>query len=197
MPDRTWDETIGRYRSHGQVVAPRTIRTALDTALDGAAAEVRAVTQQLIDREIGLAAWQTAVEAELVPAHLAATALAHGGLAALTADEMAEATARLDRELSYLDRLAQDLADSTVPLDGRLLPRLEQYAQAPRFTYEEGARTEDDDHGWAEEQNVPESAHSCADCAAATAAGWQPLGTLSLPGERECAGNCRCTIERR
>ena len=74
MPDRTWDETIGRYRSHGQVVAPRTIRTALDTALDGAAAEVRAVTQQLIDREIGLAAWQTAVEAELVPAHLAATA---------------------------------------------------------------------------------------------------------------------------
>jgi hypothetical protein len=87
--------------------------------------------------------------------------------------------------------------ENELPLDGRFVNRAQQYAQAGRTTYENFQRRAMEARGHDEERSVRNAGDSCAGCLAAEARGWQPVGSLPLPGERNCLRNCKCAMEYR
>ena len=48
-----------------------------------------------------------------------------------------------------------------------------------------------------EPKRIRHLADSCDDCIAMEQLGWQPIGTLIPIGDRQCRGNCGCTLRFR
>jgi len=168
-PAYTWNEASQRYRNaaSGKFVSRDTVRQALDIALDRSRQEVTRLSRALVNGQINLATWQTAIAGEIKSMHLASASLAKGGWA-----QMRQA-------------------------DGRLVSRANLYAQGPRGTYHAIQERAMSSAGFTECRNVLASGDNCEGCIAETAKGWTFVGNIRPVGQRTCLGNCRCTIQFR
>jgi hypothetical protein len=101
------------------------------------------------------------------------------------------------QQYADLDRFAGDIASGKQKFDGTLDRRAKMYTDAGRKTYESASRAESRIRGYDEERNVRHAQDSCDGCLEATAAGWVAIGTLPLPGDRDCVTNCKCSLEQR
>lgn len=194
-----WNEKAGRFLGPGgKFVAGQKLRGALDGYLDEKSGWAREWAGQLKRREISLADWQRGMERELTKAHLNAAAMGRGGAAQMDKAALEAAGAFLREELGHLAALAGKI-EAGLPLDGRFLNRVGQYAQAPRAHFHEVEREEQRSRGANQERSVRHARDSCEDCVYWDGVSWQPLGTVPTPGglERRCRRKCRCTKEYR
>ena len=196
-----WSARASRYvDARGRFVPRADVRRALDAAVDASGARMVALTKQLQARTVTLADWQAGMREAIKDGHLAATAAARGGWAQMAPADILAAGREIGAQYRYLQRLAEGIASGAVPVDGRLTQRARLYGGAARATYAATDRREQAErNGAREERNVRAAGDSCASCVAATAAGWVPVGTLSLPGSyaRDCKANCRCRLDYR
>ena len=83
----------------------------------------------------------------------------------------------------------------------RVVQRCGLYAESGHTTFERARFSMAKAAGATQARNVlGANERHCSgpgSCLAETARGWQPLGALSLPGERLCLVNCWCTMEYR
>ena len=196
-PNFQWDNAAGRFRGpRGKFVAGEKIRGALDGYLDQKQKRAIELAEQLQRREISIADWQRQFGDELTKMHLNAAALARGGAAQMDDEALEKAGAFIRSELQYLQRMAIQ-TELGKPLDGRFLQRVKQFAQAPRAHFHEAEREEKETRGFNEERSIRHARDSCAGCLFWSSAGWRLLGTVALPGTRDCRRNCRCMMEYR
>lgn len=201
MPDPnsgyTWDARSARYRdAAGHFVSSKTIRAAVNQAIDGAKAETDRHCAALAAGSIGTGEWQTRMADTLRSLHCCLAAAARGGWDAMTPADWGRVGAETKRQYQYLAGFAQDIAAGAIdPQSSAVAFRARLYTGAGRQTYYNQTRIAAGAAGLRWERNVLGAADHCVDCLAATAAGWVPVGTLSLPGQRRCRTECQCHLE--
>lgn len=181
---------LWRRRRVGQAVVRRQLTRGL-AALDG---EARALSQA---RPLRPRAWALGVAGVVKESALIGGAFAAGGWA--TVDwVLGDVEAEIAMQLGYLDAFADGVAEGRVARDGRFVRRAMLYAGLGWAFYQMLRGRVAGRRGYTEERNVLDpSAEHCHGCVAETERGWQPLGTLSPPGDRQCLSNCRCFLEYR
>jgi hypothetical protein len=194
-----WNERAGRYQTRpgGPFLSRVQVRDALDRATDAAGRRMQALTDQLRDRSISLAEWQTQMRLSLRDVHAYSAAVAQGGLAQMGPTQWGLVGRQLRDQYERLSALAVDIDAGRVPVDGRLRARARLYGLSGRATYEAAALRDLAARGFDEERNVRRAGDTCDGCLDASAAGWQPIGVIPAPGTRTCLGNCRCFLRRR
>lgn len=200
-PQFEFDEATGQYRwvagpNAGKFVSRNTVRAALDDYLDTKTAEVMRLAEQLRNREITIAQWQKLMENNIAKIHLASAAAAKGGWAQMDQSDFGRVGSLVKFEYQQMRRLARQI-EQGLPLDGRFTRRVGQYSQAGRHTYHVFDRREQEALGMTKERSLLHARDSCLGCLSAAAKRWQPIGTLPLPGERDCKRNCRCQMRYR
>ena len=189
----------GRYRDAvtGRFVSQLRVRADIDGYIDNSKTYLDALANQLRNREISLAEWQTAMRSEIKSMHLSTSMAAHGGRAQMTPADWGRAGQEIRAQYEYLDRFAAEIASGRVGLDGRLNVRAQMYAEAARGTYEQEGRRMAAQASLTQERRILHAAESCTDCIEYAGRGWQPIGTLPRIGQSQCRVNCRCTFEYR
>jgi hypothetical protein len=112
-----------------------------------------------------------------------------------------------EEQLDYLDGFAEDIITGRQPRDGTMGSRAGSYgdsvwvvSQAVQRAHEIAAgRTQERSRLGPSEKTCggPNDKSSAPSCLSEQAKGWQPIGTLSLPGRRKCKGACKCHMEYR
>lgn len=189
----------GRYRDNasGRFVSQLRVRGDIDGYIDNSKTRIDALTNQLRNREIGLAEWQTSMRQEVKAMHLNTSMAAHGGRAQMTPADWGRSGQQIRQQYQYLDKFAADIASGKVGLDGRLNVRAGMYAEAARGTHEQEMRRMAAQSGMTQERRILHAKESCGDCIEYAGRGWQPIGSLPRIGDSQCRVNCRCTFEYR
>lgn len=195
-----WNDVAQRYiTADGRFVPVADVRGAIDTFIEGAGERMASLTGQLRDGTISLTQWQESMADEVKAVNVVAGVAGNGGWAQLTDNDFRSMQTDISEQLAYLDNFASQIADGKVSLDTiGVETRAASYADSSRNTYE-GVRLEhEQDSGFDIEWNeLGDAEDHCEDCLDATAQGEVPTGTLMLPGDRECRGNCNCTMHRK
>jgi hypothetical protein len=196
VAEHTWDADVGQYRTAaGRLVPEVTVRAAVERIVGATEDRVLTLTRQRLTGGLDTLGWRTAIQTELRSAHVAATALARGGLGNLTAAERGWVGSRLRGEYTYLSGFALELGTLS---DAQALARARQYAHGVQGTYYAARQRERQAAGYGAERRVLGAARHCADCIAHAGQGWQPIGTLPPPGQAcQCRSRCRCVMEFR
>lgn len=191
--------STGRYvdRATGRYVSELTVRADLDKYIDAKNLRLDNLTNQLRNREISLADWQTQMRNEIRDAHNNAAMIARGGRDQMTPADWGRTGRELRTQYEYLDKWAADIASGKAPLDGRANVRARLYGNASRGTYEQQRRAMAADRGNQLERRILHAAESCTDCIDYAGRGWQPIGTLPRIGQSICRTNCKCTFSYR
>lgn len=193
----TYDPATGQYHdAEGDRLAEATVSALLLAALAASRARVEARTARLVAGTLDREPWLDGLEAEIAASQVAAAALAHGGLAQLDPATRAILATALTTQAGYLAGFVAALASGQQPLDGTVAGRAGQYIGAAWTTFQEVRRDDHATRGDTHERNVlePGAAH-CDGCLEADRAGWQPIGSLPLPGNRDCLHRCQCSLE--
>jgi hypothetical protein len=202
-PRFRFDPVSMRYRSaNGRYLAASDVHGYILDYSNALGTSLRGLTEQLRAGSLDLRSWQLAMRDAVKAGHLAAGMAAKGGKSQMTQSDYGRIGQILRTEYGYLNRLVEGIANGSIPLDGRVLQRAEQYGKAARETYMVIERREYQLRGKTEERNVRGKHDSCEagvrpGCVEETARGWVSIGTLSHPGSRTCLGNCGCRLEFR
>lgn len=192
-----WNERAARYTNlrTGRFVSTETVKIELERYAQTAAANMRAVSQRLVQRQISLAEWQLAMEREIKAVHIASAAAARGGWAQMSPSDWGWVGVQVRRQYDYLQRFAAQIETGRQPLNGRVPARAAMYGKAGHVTYEEMRRRHARDRGLGRERRVLGYAEHCPDCVVYAARGWQPIGSLPRIGDSRCLTNCMCHFE--
>lgn len=187
------------FYTNGKVVSSATLKSWVEQAVSQAKTNLRAIGQALLDGTISKPEFAIQSAEEIKNLHRALSFLANGGKSQMDASSFGKLGSELKQELGYLARFSSAVDNVDIStLGDAFLNRIESYGEAGRFTYQAAVRAREIDAGGMEEINVlGASANSCNGCLDESALGYQPAGTLSEPGDRECGPGCNCTIEYR
>lgn len=207
---------MGAYvDKRGRIVSDIRVRRAIDDYLEKKSKAVRDLAEQLQQGRIDLPTWQRSMEREISKIHLANMAAAHGGKDRLTKSHFGSVGQLVRQELEGLkewdpepdpkkkkkagglNAFASAIQNGDIPMDGRFVARAMQYAQAGRHTYEVERKKRAVAAGMTQGRSVRHHSDSCAGCVRQANAGWQLIGDIIPPGERNCKRYCKCTIEYR
>lgn len=200
MPPRwpfLWNELALRYvdAASGRFVSRTAVRSAIDAALASTGRRMQALTVALQRRTISVERWRLDMRREIKNVHLYSAAAARGGWAELTQAELGRVGGIVGEQYAYLDRFARDLQAGRVRRDGRILSRVQMYAQAGRRTYHMTDARIHLEHGYTEERSIVHGGESCTGCLDEEARDWVPIGELIPVGARNCLSRCLCTVE--
>lgn len=173
-----------------------TPEAALAEIVDATTGRLAVLTRQRLDGTLDTLGWRSALQQELRSAHVAATALAHGGLPALGPRERGWVGGQLRAQYDYLSGFALDLAQGTLS-DAQALARAALYAEATHGTYSAAHQRVQVAAGMTEARNVLGAAQHCSECPSLSARGWVPVQSMPPPGARACGPRCRCALEYR
>ena len=177
---------------------PAEVRAEVDKVIQYSEDQMRVASQRLARGSLDIGGWQDLMVDNLKALHLASAASANGGFANLTRDDIARVAGQLTNEYGYLQNFAGQLESGAQALDERMAQRVDMFVNSARTTYEDQRRDNMGQAGFDEERNVEDpGANHCGECGELSDSGWVPIGTLPLPGDRECLQNCRCTLEYR
>lgn len=190
-----FNDRASRYISPaGQFVSQATVNDALNSAVKAAARDMHALTQQLREGTLAIQDWQAAMMQAVKDSQLASAALAKGGFAQMTQADYGRVGQSVRAQYGYLQTFAQQLADGSIALDGRVPRRAELYVEAARGMFDKQQRADMRRRGMTEERNILNATESCDGCLDATALGWVPIGTLPPVGTRTCLSRCACSV---
>jgi hypothetical protein len=193
-----WNEKAGRYYNltTGNFVPFMDVRNALESNITASQAEMRSLTQQLIDGTISRGDWYVGMERQIRLANVSASAAARGGWAQMTQSDWGAVGQQVRAQYDYLRNFANEIASGKQRLNGSALVRADLYGQAARGNFEEMRRRMAKLEGMTEEMRVLGEADHCDDCLSA-AGHWAPIGTLPRIGDSQCVTNCPCTFKYR
>lgn len=194
--DSDWEYAalLGLFLLRGRAVAPAIVREQLDRALAVNEAAARNLSQ---NSRVSARPWGVAMVDVVKTGALISGAFAAGGWLLLDT-ALGDIEAHIRSELNYLDKFADEVAAGRIPRDGRFVRRAMLYGSAGWGLYQALRGRRARALAYHEERNVLDpGAEHCAGCQDETAQGWQPIGTLSQPGDRQCRSNCRCHLEYR
>lgn len=207
MPDRrnpvtpgfTWNEKAGRYRdSKGRFTSRTTIQGELEKVAVQGKQNMRAVTDQLRNKEISLSEWQTRMMQEIKTVHVAQAAAARGGWAQMSQSDWGYVGSQVKQQYEFLQNFANEIQSGKQPLDGRATARAGMYGNAGHPMYQKMRdRYVKNNMGMEEERRRTTAHESCQGCLEEADKGWVPIGTSAPIGSKECRSNCRCYKEYR
>lgn len=197
----TYSRSVGRYRdtATGRFVGRARILTLLESQVDRAEARLANIVQGLANGELAPGYAQTMMRDELRRLNLQNAALGKGGMDRLTAQDYGRVGRQLRDSYQRMTNLVRDVQSGQANLS-QAMNRLSGYVLEARHQFfaaeREAARQTDRRF---EERRILNAKESCVDCIGYARLGWQPLGTLPLPGTggTRCGKYCRCTLERR
>jgi hypothetical protein len=169
----------------------------IDRTLQNMRADVRRLTEDARAGRISREVWALEMRQRVRDVHLLAGAAARGGWANMDKAAYGQVGGVIRAQNAFLDAFTADVLTGRQPLDGRFTQRAQMYVEAGRTTHERAHRDVEQGRGMTEERNVLRDAAHCGECPELSERGWQPIGSLPLPGQRECVTNCRCLIETR
>lgn len=172
------------------------VRRALDTALMREQRKISRLAIELRTNRITINQWQLAMRTATKNVHLYSAAAARGGFAQMRKSDFGRVGAALRKQYTYIDRLAGEIGGG-LPLDGRFLSRVQLYAQSGRSSYVDHDMRLHRDLGYGEERSHLGVADHCDECVAADAMGWQPIGSITPIGSRQCLSRCKCSMSYR
>jgi hypothetical protein len=201
MPDRVqglrWNPTLARYiDERGRIVSRDAVARALDVSLANAQARARLYAEQLRRGDVSLVEWERSMRVLIKDSHIFATAGSVGGWAQLGPAEYGRIGNAVRDQYEFLYGFARDIASGKQSLGG-VAARAALYVEAARTTAESQQLASDMDAGYDEEHNRVGVADHCDECPMLSSLGWVPVGSLPLPGRRQCGTRCKCRIERR
>lgn len=214
-----YDPSRQRYiRSNGRAVKDDEIRALLIALLASASDSMETDAQQMVAGVVPLDVWQAAQAEQIKDLYIASYAVGRGGLAQITEDDAKEIIGKKSGEalagaLKKLRRFGKQIESEgeTAETPAQIVNRAGLYANPAHTLYEVGrhqahknAKDEDGKQILYEESNVlDDQAQHCKTeehtdgCPEVTDQGWQPFGTLPLPGHRTCGSACRCKMKYR
>lgn len=167
-----------------------------------------------IDAERGLAAAQGQTDAldkwgddtvnKLMSLYIASAAAGVGGVDNLDEKNFTSAIRAAANLRDSIDNIVADLRSGKISLPmavnraGMNAQQVNGVFQAARRQSHMDAADENGVALFTQEQNVlTQTAQHCAECPELSARGWVKIGSLPLPGARECQSNCKCHLEFR
>lgn len=204
LPGFTFDRGVARYRdtSTGRFVSrdrgANSIMRLLDQRIRSSEQRLGDIVQAIADKSMAPGVGQMLMRDELRRLHLQNAALGAGGVDRLTFREFGRAGRALRDTYPRVANLVQGLNNGTVSID-QAMNRITGYVGEARVNFLHAERDAAHNTGLPhEERRLLGVAEHCVDCVGYAAQGWQPMGTLPVPGERSrCNGRCRCRMERR
>jgi hypothetical protein len=116
-------------------------------------------------------------------------------------DEVIQGDGTTPEEQEWLDQPTPPAATRPRPMGwGSLLNRVIRYIANPAYSFfNAGQALVRQEQGYREMRRVDRGdGRVCQDCRRYTSQGWQPIGTLPMPGrECRCYDRCRCRVEYR
>lgn len=202
LPGYAWDTRLNRYRdaATGRLVGRNTVVALLEQRVDAAATRLGDLAKAFQAGSVAPAVWAVQMREEMRRAHLQNIALAKGGWDRLTQADYGRVGAAVKQLYPKIAGTAADVQAGTVTLP-QLQTRLNDYLGSARRLYYQAER-----EGLPavpgeltlERRTLAAGAQHCGDCIDYAGRGWQPLGTLPVPGQAcQCAGHCRCSITYR
>lgn len=194
-----WNATAGRYvdLATGRFIPFTEVRGALEFNITSAQGEMSRITQLLIDGNLSIDDWQTAMMEQIKLVHTSSAAAARGGWAQMTASDWGFVGRQIRTQYEFLRNFVQEIQSGTQLLNGRALVRAMMYGDAARGTFEDmRRRMEELLFGMEEEMRVLGVADHCEDCLS-SANRWAPIGTLPRIGDSRCRTNCHCRFRFR
>lgn len=204
LPGFAFDRESARYRntSTGRFVARRDVLNLMERSIDTAERRLGDLVTALHEKRISPGIFQEQMRTELRRLHLQNSALGAGGFDRLGPREYGRAGQMLRGDYQRLTNLAQGVVDGNVSLP-QALNRVSGYVGTARSNFLHAERDASADGAQRrgvrmEERRRLGASEHCVDCVRYAGLGWQPLGTLPVPGEASvCSRNCRCSLERR
>jgi hypothetical protein len=192
-----WNGTRYIDLETGRFVSSSTVRNALEKVMQASAARMNAAALQLTEGTITLAEWQTIMMQQIKLSHVAAGAAANGGWAQMTQVEWGAVGNLVKEQYQFLRNFANQIAEGTQAIDGRLLMRVEMYGEAARGTYEAMRLRSMMVAGMTQARRILGDADHCDDCLEFAADGWVPIDEVVEIGDSVCTVRCHCEIEYR
>lgn len=200
-----FDETVARYRYPesrpgrlGRLVPPQRTARLFEKGLSDRTGQIEAATDRLLAGKMTPREWQLVMRDVMKDAHLEARMLGVGGKANMGAADYGSVGGRLAEQYQALGVLSQDLVSGRLSAAQVRQRALNRVGSIVRESYRRGTERVELRAGYAEERNLLEpSADHCEDCLAEQARGWVSTGSIKPIGQRRCAGNCACEVERR
>lgn len=196
LPAYGWDKRLGRYRDEvsGKFVSRDRITTLLEERVNAAEQRLGNLTAAYQAGKIAPSVWAVAMREEIKTIHLQNIALARGGWDRLTQQDYGRVGAAVKQIYPKIAGSAADIAAGTVS-EAQMTGRITNYVGSARALYYQAER-----EGMAqtpgmvtiERRVLDPAAQHCGDCVTYASRGWQPVGTLPVPGQAcQCSGRCR------
>lgn len=184
------------YQDNGQPVGDRRIDLTWDRYLGQVQRNVDGHTQALLSGRIDVAQYRDLLRGETRDAYRIGYMTGRGGRQQMTRDNWLEVGRHIHQQNQYIDKFCRQLQAGQAGSPAQIQARARLYAQQPYSMASAGRRAGKQAAGFGREKRVAIlDKNTCGECARLAGLGWQPLGSLPLPGEgTPCASNCRCSL---
>jgi hypothetical protein len=183
---------------HLEVMGAAARRSLLERLILAGRAELRGITQQLIDKVYGLGRWFAGMATNISARLHAATWGLLGGRVLQPADQ-ANLDGRVKGQVAYLRGFRAAIKSGDQLLDGTALARAEMYADAAWATAMEVERGKMMRAGRSEVKRILGTADHCAGCLGEAGKGFRPIDAplpygIAPIGSVDCLSRCHCTL---
>ena len=196
-----FDRRTGRYtrEATGRFVARSKIVELMERSVQGRERRLYVGARRAVAGEISPNVWLSRTRIMLKRQYLQDAALAAGGWDKLTPADYGRIGGRLRSQYRRLAGMAEEIRAGTIS-EAQAVNRMTMYVgEARREFYDvERERRPPPPPGKTRLERrllAAKDSGNCEDCLRYYDQGWQPSGTLPVPGaESVCMGNCRCDL---
>lgn len=196
--DLVWSTTMADYyfAATGRPVSGGRVQDAWDAYLQDVQNDIGRFTESLLNGRTSVNAWHRQMRDHLSDVMRIGYMTGRGGYPQMNPADWGRVGHEVQRQNRYLERFAGQLATAQAGTEGQVMNRAQMYGRSARKMYAAGRRVAKDVAGYNKERrSCIGDKGTCGECARLAGLGWQPLGTLPLPGEgTPCMSNCRCSV---
>lgn len=194
-PQYRWNPIALRYiKPDGTFVPFVDLREALQKVQLAGTDLLLGHSVELARGNLTVSEWQRRMASDIKVQHLAAAAANRGGWAQLTQGDKRWIGRQTKAQLKFLGRFAGQIASGDQDMDGKFMARTEMYGEAASQTGKAMLHRVADEGGMQLEKNMMGQAEHSPDCIRESGRGWVTIGSLTLPGKRDCLTRCQCRL---
>jgi hypothetical protein len=191
-----FDRTTQRYRykDSGKFLSKTAMESLTQKAVTQVEKDLKVINQLLIDRKIGVGAWEEQTRNGLRKLHTYQYFLGVGGEGNFTPSDRGVLNNKLKQEWGYLRKFAEKIVDGMS--DAQFLYNANLYVNNTNNTYQLAAYKSHSRSGYQWERRIRTKTESCQECLYYELLGWRTIGNLPNPGQDcSCRANCGCFKE--
>lgn len=174
----------------------------LNSYLDKRRAIMEGFAKKLQAGKLGVDEFELAMQREIRRVHLAASFVGQGGALNMTDQRMQLLDEAIQKQMQYLERFTNELKAKlkrNEPISMKDVRRAGMYADSAYTTAQQSLRSfvQEEFGDESQERRVLGASEHCDGCVDEAAKGWQPVGTLTPIGGKECGNRCHCEFQFR